>query len=334
MALARFLPTVTRAAGLGWRAVGSWLRCAGLPRSCPMLGHGSQSWPPGVCRSFSSSASPDDERDPYKLLGVEKGASADEMKAAYRKQALKWHPDRQPAEKRQEAERRFSAIASAYELLSDPEKRRQYDAGGGAQPGAPGAGPRGPGQGSGGPGFHGGFYGPSHSQESADELFRRAFGGKGLEEILEQFFGAVAGLAAIEPGMEVQVIQDWSALLSACRECGIDPTNDDKRRRSMGRRALVIKVDTRDQTVKLSVEGIGDVWVPIRSVRPRHSPAIGRIGGLGGFGAFSGQGMQKPVSINQQWVTTPDGRRVLRITKRYQRDDGKWVEEVDEILAQ
>jgi DnaJ family protein B protein 4 len=62
----------------------------------------------------------------YKILGVEKNANADEIKKAYRKLSLKWHPDRNPNNK-QEAESKFKEIGEAYETLSDPQKKRQYD---------------------------------------------------------------------------------------------------------------------------------------------------------------------------------------------------------------
>ncbi len=64
--------------------------------------------------------------DYYKELGVEKNASADDIKKAYRKLALKYHPDRNPAD-RKKAEERFKKISEAYAVLSDPEKRQQYD---------------------------------------------------------------------------------------------------------------------------------------------------------------------------------------------------------------
>jgi len=64
------------------------------------------------------------KRDYYDILGVSKTASQEEIKKAYRKQALEWHPDRN---KSPEAEKRFKEINEAYEVLSDPEKRSAYD---------------------------------------------------------------------------------------------------------------------------------------------------------------------------------------------------------------
>ena len=63
--------------------------------------------------------------DFYRVLGVEKSASAQEIKKAYRKLALKYHPDHNPGDKA--AEEKFKQISEAYEVLSDEEKRAKYD---------------------------------------------------------------------------------------------------------------------------------------------------------------------------------------------------------------
>jgi molecular chaperone DnaJ len=65
------------------------------------------------------------KRDYYEDLGVEKNATADEIKKAYRKLAMKYHPDRNKDDK--SAEEKFKEVAEAYEVLSDQEKRQKYD---------------------------------------------------------------------------------------------------------------------------------------------------------------------------------------------------------------
>lgn len=103
-----------------------------------------------------------DKKDYYEVLGVEKTASADDIKLAYRKAALKWHPDRWvngTDEEKKTAEDKFKTISEAYSVLSDPDKRAKYDrfgfegvGGGGAQD------------------WSGGF-------GSLDELLKNLFGG-------------------------------------------------------------------------------------------------------------------------------------------------------------
>jgi len=67
------------------------------------------------------------KRDYYEILGISKGASADEIKKAYRNLALKYHPDRVAPEKKKEAEEKFKEVSEAYEVLMDPQKKSVYD---------------------------------------------------------------------------------------------------------------------------------------------------------------------------------------------------------------
>lgn len=103
------------------------------------------------------------KRDYYEVLGVSKTASEDEIKKAYRKIAIKYHPDRNPDNK--EAEEKFKEAAEAYDVLHDPQKRQQYDQFGFDGP-------------MGGGGF-GGFGGGSFSMDDIFSMFGDVFGGRG-----------------------------------------------------------------------------------------------------------------------------------------------------------
>jgi len=124
-------------------------------------------------------------RDYYQLLGVPRTASQDEIKKAYRKLALKWHPDRCSPDKKTEAQTKFQEIGEAFEVLSDPEKKRVYDQVGeeglrGGFPGGDGSSSSGGGGGGGNGGFHFSSGGPgmrSHfTHSNAEDIFRSFFG--------------------------------------------------------------------------------------------------------------------------------------------------------------
>ncbi|MBL8001239.1 MAG: molecular chaperone DnaJ [Flavobacteriales bacterium] len=104
------------------------------------------------------------KQDPYSVLGVDRNASADDIKKAYRKLAIKYHPDKNPGDKA--AEEKFKEAASAYEILSDPEKKARYDRFGHA----------GPGMGGGG-GFQGGGMNMEDIFSQFGDIFGEAFGG-------------------------------------------------------------------------------------------------------------------------------------------------------------
>ncbi len=100
------------------------------------------------------------KRDYYEVLGVDKNASADDIKKAYRKMAIKYHPDKNPGDK--EAEEKFKEAAEAYSVLSDADKKARYDQFG--HSGVEGAGPD----------FSGGF---GNLNDILNDLFGGAFGG-------------------------------------------------------------------------------------------------------------------------------------------------------------
>ena len=115
-----------------------------------------------------------DKRDYYEVLGLQKGASEDEIKSAFRKMAMKYHPDRNPGNK--EAEEKFKEVNEAYSVLSDADKKEKYDRFGfaGVDPNA--------GFGGGGSGFggFGGGYGGAQGFGGFEDIFNMFTGGSGF----------------------------------------------------------------------------------------------------------------------------------------------------------
>jgi molecular chaperone DnaJ len=155
--------------------------------------------------------------DLYKVLGVSKGASDEEIKKAYRKLARKYHPDRNPDDPG--AEERFKEVQGAYDTLSDPEKRERYDAGGAFAGFGTGGGPF-----AGGAGAAGGF-GASDLGDIFSNLFGRGGGraqpqqmrGRDLEtEISLSFDQAVNGA-------QVQVSVPKGERCPTCHGSGAKP---------------------------------------------------------------------------------------------------------------
>ena len=117
----------------------------------------------------------ENKRDYYEVLGVPKDASADDIKKAYRKNAMKYHPDRNPGDK--EAEEKFKEVGEAYEVLSDGDKKARYD-----QYGFAGVDPN---FGAGAGGYGGGFGGFDGFSDLGD-IFGDFFGGGGRSRGAQQ----------------------------------------------------------------------------------------------------------------------------------------------------
>ncbi|MCV9388559.1 molecular chaperone DnaJ [Reichenbachiella ulvae] len=128
------------------------------------------------------------KRDYYEVLGLSKSATADEIKKAYRKMAIKYHPDKNPDDK--EAEEKFKEAAEAYEVLSDANKKQRYDQFGHA--------------GMGGAAGGGGFGGGGMSMDDIFSQFGDIFGGGGGGGF-ESFFGGGGGRQRRRKGTNLRI---------------------------------------------------------------------------------------------------------------------------------
>ena len=132
-----------------------------------------------------------EKRDYYEVLGVEKNASAEDIKKAYRKKAIQYHPDKNPGDK--EAEEKFKEAAEAYDVLSDPQKRARYDQFGHA--GMSGQG-----------GFSGGGFSMEDIFSQFGDIFGGAFGG-GFGSAFGSAFGGSArsGGRRVSRGTDIRI---------------------------------------------------------------------------------------------------------------------------------
>jgi molecular chaperone DnaJ len=163
-------------------------------------------------------------KDLYEVLGVAKGASADEIKKAYRKLARQYHPDTNPGDK--SAEERFKEIQGAYDVLSDPEKRKQYDQ----------VGPRIFSGAGGGPGAGGNFSWAGNLGDLGDlgdlfgNIFGNAGGARGSSQRRQRGERGrdveVAVNVSFEDslkGLETKIPVDLETTCSACHGTGAEP---------------------------------------------------------------------------------------------------------------
>ena len=151
------------------------------------------------------------KRDYYEVLGVTRNASDDEIKKAYRKLAMKYHPDRNQGDGAKEAETKFKEVKEAYEMLSDSEKRAAYD-----QYGHAGVDPNMGAGGFGGGGF-GGFEG---FQDIFGDLFGQGRGGRGGRQVYkgnDLSYSMEITLEEAATGKDAQIrIPSWEN----CETCG------------------------------------------------------------------------------------------------------------------
>jgi len=189
--------------------------------------------------------------NPYETLGVQRDASAAEIKKAFREKAVSTHPDRNPDLDPEAAQARFTAVGEAYEILKNPAKREEYDTFGRVG-------------GSGGMGGAGGS-GAVDMEALFREMMRQqggqGFGGQPRPPPPKPF---------PQPDMEAWIRADGETIRRASRASNISEARDDVRARFAGTLGMVSLVDPRDKTVKVRVMvspgRAAEVWYPVEAL--------------------------------------------------------------------
>ncbi|CAD7955788.1 unnamed protein product [Amoebophrya sp. A120] len=193
-------------------------------------------------------------KPPHEILGVGPNATADEIKKAYKKKALQFHPDRNP-DNREAAEKQFKEVSEAYEALTNPSRSSGF--GSGADPSG-----------------QGGFHHPNHAggmphgarqmtPEEAEKMFQQMFGG-GFHDVFNRMFHGMdeAPSNIVRLNDRLSVLGTRQQVEHYCRQKKISTDNDALRARCLGKTGTVVKMDPRDNTVKLRFESVGDAWFP------------------------------------------------------------------------
>jgi len=281
----------------------------------------------GSVRQFSSGA-----RDPYSVLGIPPNSSEADVKKAYRSLAKKWHPDRHPGDRKEEAERRFKEVGEAYERITNPTPQQQMPPG--FEQGFPGGFPGG-GFPSGfafhgggfsfrmGGGFPGGspFGGPQHPFQGADieDLLNEMLGGGGRQQ----------QPTVIGPGDTVTITENMRLMSEASRRSELDKADDSLRVQSRGKSGRVLAVNARNQTAKVEVEGVGEVWLPAPTLGKKQPERSHRMHQRHQQSSSPGQEISTTIHVEQG----PDGKLYAVKTRRIRTPQGIREEVTRELFS-
>ena len=188
-----------------------------------------------------------DYKDYYKILGVDRKASADEIKKAYRKLAMKYHPDRNPGDK--QAEERFKEFNEAYQVLSDEEKRARYDQLGSSysdwqRRGAPGN-------------FNWGDWTTQQGQGSAQVNINDIFGEGMFSDFFRSIFGGSGGdpFHSSMPRTQQRMASQYQQQISISLKEAYQGTS---RQLQVGERVMEVKIPAGARTgTKVRMQGAG-----------------------------------------------------------------------------